>query len=87
MAGNIEGIEAANGNRLVTVGQIPEESTRDTPEPTFYTIKKGDTLWKIASSFYKDGSKYPIIVEANIEVIKNADLIYPGQAIRIPELA
>ena len=58
MAGNIEGIEAANGNRLVTVGQIPEESTRDTPEPTFYTIKKGDTLRKIASSFYKDGSKY-----------------------------
>ena len=87
IAGNVEGVEAVNGDQLVTVEQISEENTHDTPEPTFYTIKKGDTLWKIASSFYKDGSKYPIIVEANIEVIKNADLIYPGQAIRIPELA
>jgi len=47
----------------------------------FYTIVKGDTLWGISSDFYGNGSKYPLIVEANQEVIKNADLIYPGQAI------
>ncbi|MEA3418528.1 MAG: peptidoglycan-binding protein LysM, partial [Campylobacterota bacterium] len=41
----------------------------------------------ISTDFYDDGSKYPMIVEANLEVIKDADLIYPGQTIRIPSLA
>ena len=68
--------------------QIASDNTREEEafEPVFYTIAKGDTLWGIASEFYGDGSKYPQIVEANLEVIKDADLIYPGQVIRIPEL-
>ena len=87
IAGNIEGISQVNADQLVTLEQISAENTRDIPEPVFYTIQKGDTLWGISTDFYKDGSKYPLIVEANLEVIKDADLIYPGQAIRIPELA
>ncbi|RUM68181.1 MAG: peptidoglycan-binding protein LysM [Sulfurovum sp.] len=86
IAGNVEGISKVNADQLVTMDQIASENTRDAFNPVFYTIQKGDTLWGIASDFYKDGSKYPLIVEANKEVIKDADLIYPGQAIRIPEL-
>ena len=88
IAGNVEGIAQVNADQLVTMEQIASENTREEPvfEPVFYTIQKGDTLWGIASEFYKNGSKYPLIVEANLEVIKDADLIYPGQAIRIPEL-
>lgn len=89
IAGNIEGISKVNADQLVTLAQISEENVREEEvfEPVFYTIVKGDTLWKIATDFYKDGSKYPLIVEANLEVIKDADLIYPGQVIRIPKLA
>jgi nucleoid-associated protein YgaU len=89
IAGNVEGISKVNADQLVTLTQISEEGTReeDVFAPVFYTIKKGDTLWAISTDFYKDGSKYPLIVDANIEVIKDADKIYPGQAIRIPELA
>ncbi len=86
IAGNVEGISQVNADQLVTLTQISEENVEEIFEPVFYTIEKGDTLWGIASDFYKNGSKYPLIVEANLEVIKNADLIYPGQAIRIPEL-
>jgi len=88
IAGNVEGISKVNADQLVTLAQISEKNVREEEvfEPVFYTIQKGDTLWGIASEFYKDGSKYPLIVEANLEVIKDADLIYPGQAIRIPEL-
>jgi len=87
IAGNVEGIANVNADQLVCPEIIEAENTRDLPEPVFYTIKKGDTLWAIATDFYKDGSKYPVIVEANLEVIKDADKIYPGQAIRIPALA
>jgi nucleoid-associated protein YgaU len=58
-----------------------------TSEPRFYTIQEGDTLWKIAQEFYGDGNKYRYIVEQNLEVIKDEDRIYPGQAIRIPDIA
>jgi len=86
IAGNVEGIAQVDAEQLITMEQISEENVREIPEEIFYTIAKGDTLWAIATKFYDDGSKYPHIVDANIEVIKNADLIYPGQAIRIPEV-
>ena len=87
IAGNVEGIATVNADQLVSPEIIEATNTRDLPEPVFYAIKKGDTLWGIASEFYHDGTKYPVIVEANLEVIKDADKIYPGQTIRIPSLA
>ncbi len=87
IAGNVEGVESVNADQLLTPEMIEASNERDIPEPTFYTIEKGDTLWAIASNHYGDGNKYHDIVAANIEVIKDADKIYPGQSIRLPELA
>ncbi len=89
IAGNVEGIAQVNADQLVTMEMIATTDSDDPiaiPEEIFYSIVKGDTLWEIATKFYDDGSKYTHIVEANLEVIKNADLIYPGQTIRIPEV-
>ena len=86
IAGNVEGIAQVDADQLVTMEQISKDNAREIPEEIFYSIAKGDTLWGIADKFYDDGSKYTHIVDANIEVIKNADLIYPGQMIRIPEV-
>ena len=88
IAGNVEGIAQVNADQLVTLQMINNDSEESVaiPEEIFYSIEKGDTLWAIASKFYDDGSKYTHIVDANIEVIKDADLIYPGQTIRIPEV-
>ena len=87
IAGNVEGVANVNADELVSPEIIAATNVRDIPEPIFYTIVKGDTLWGISTDFYKDGAKYPLIVEANLEVIKDADKIYPGQSIRIPALA
>jgi len=89
IAGNVEGISQVNADQLVSMEMIAsseETEVQEIPEEIFYSIVKGDTLWAIASKFYDDGTKYPHIVEANLEVIKDADLIYPGQTIRIPEV-
>ncbi|MDB5511603.1 MAG: peptidoglycan-binding protein LysM [Enterovirga sp.] len=58
-------------------------------ESTFYTVKKGDTLWKIAEEHYGkgQGAKYTEIVKANTPPVKNPDLIQPGWVLRIPPLA
>jgi nucleoid-associated protein YgaU len=47
---------------------------------------EGDTLSRIAKQRCGDASKYPVIFDANREVVKNADLIFPGQKIRIPAM-
>ena len=49
-----------------------------------YTVLKGDTLSKIAKSFYGNANKWKLIFEANGDQIKNPDLIKPGQVLKIP---
>ncbi len=89
LAGNVKGVEKVDGTNL----QVPAAGTsggsaelRENEESEFYEIKKGDTLSHIAKQFYGNANKYPLIFEANREVIKDPDKIYPGQKIRIPKL-
>jgi nucleoid-associated protein YgaU len=79
MAGNVKGVEEVKVDQLTAPPQ--------TAEVDFYVIEKGDTLSAIAKRFYGDANAYPRIFEANREVIKDANLIYPGQKIRIPKSA
>jgi nucleoid-associated protein YgaU len=77
MAGNVKGVAEVKAEALAAPPQ--------TAKVEFYVIQKGDTLSAIAKQFYGDANAYPRIFEANREVIKDADLIYPGQKIRIPK--
>ncbi len=76
MAGNIQGVTEVKIDKL----QAPPVQAR----VEYYTIKKGDTLSAIAKQFYGKANDYPKIFEANREVIKDPNLIFPGQKIRIP---
>jgi len=49
-----------------------------------YTVKKGDTLSKIAGAEYGDANAWRRIFEANRDKIKDPDLIHPGQELTIP---
>ncbi len=75
--GNTEGVAEVD-DRL--------EVANPEPEATFYTVKKGDYLSKISKEVYGDASKYNVIFEANKPMLKDPDLIYPGQVLRIPPL-
>ncbi|HEX2559289.1 LysM and BON domain-containing protein [Phenylobacterium sp.] len=55
------------------------------PPATFYTVKSGDTLSKIAQQFLGSANRYNEIFEANRPMLKDPDEIYPGQTLRIPK--
>lgn len=78
MAGNVQGVSSVNVDGM----KFPPAPVQEKVE--YYIIKKGDTLSAIAKQYYGKASAYPRIFEANREVIKDANLIYPGQKIRIP---
>ena len=51
-----------------------------------HTVKSGETLGKIAVQYYGKASKYQDIFKANSDILKNPDLIHPGQELIIPNL-
>ncbi|MEW8505915.1 MAG: peptidoglycan-binding protein LysM [Candidatus Thiodiazotropha sp.] len=76
IAGNVRGVSEVS---VDGVSAPPQEARVE-----YYTIESGDTLSAIAKRFLGKASDYPKIFEANREVIKDPNLIYPGQKIRIP---
>lgn len=63
----------------------PETSAPSRTTGRTYVVVSGDSLSKIAKLQYGDAQKWPKIYEANRDIIKDPDLIYPGQELRIPE--
>jgi len=51
-----------------------------------HIVESGDTLGKIAVKYYGKASKYQDIYEANSDILKSPDLIYPDQELKIPNL-
>ena len=74
-----------NSNGIATVDdQMTVEHI--VPESQFHTVVSGDTLGKIAKTYYGNAMKYPVIFEANKPMLEHPDKIYPGQVLRIPAL-
>lgn len=82
LAGNVKGVTKVSSDELTYPAPAEDEPAVEKIE--FYEIKSGDTLSGIAKEFYGDFNKYPLIFEANRDVIEDPDKIYPGQKIRIP---
>lgn len=67
--------------------EIETEAAGETaPEagPKNYIVQKNDTLQGISYKFYKTTKRWQKIYEANKNVIKNPDRLYPGAEIEIP---
>ena len=69
------------GSRIEVVKDGSTYEVRLIPE-------RRDSLWRIAeySFVYNDPWKWTLLYEANKDRIKNPNLIYPGQQLRIPPL-
>ena len=50
-----------------------------------YTVKRGNSLWRISRKHYSDPLQWLSIFDANRTEIDDPDLIYPGQRFLIPK--
>ncbi len=74
----------------VEVLQAAEAQTSEQPQETVapirsVTVQAGDTLWAISRERFGDGVLYVRLFDANRELIRDPDLIFPGQVFTIPE--
>jgi nucleoid-associated protein YgaU len=49
-------------------------------------VKPGDSLSKIAKQEYGDANKWQLIFDANTDILKDPNKIFPGQKLKIPPL-
>lgn len=77
---------------IAAAQQQPEEPSAGTPDarPTVppiqvVTVQPGNTLWAIARDAYGEGLLYVRVFEANRDLIRDPDLIYPGQIFTVPQ--
>jgi nucleoid-associated protein YgaU len=49
-----------------------------------HTVAKGDTLGKISKKYYGKAGAYMQIFNANTDILKDPNLIYPDQELTIP---
>ena len=91
--GNVEGVGQVDDQMkakswatkaMEAAGEAAQKAAAEKASSKFYTVVSGDSLSKIAKEFYGDPMKYPDIFEANKPMLKDPDLIYPGQVLRIP---
>jgi LysM repeat protein len=55
------------------------------PEEIHYTVKPGDSLWKIAQENLGNGALFPKLIEANPGRLKDQNsVIHPGDVLIIP---
>ncbi|MGH8302007.1 MAG: LysM peptidoglycan-binding domain-containing protein, partial [Steroidobacteraceae bacterium] len=79
--------ETATQAAIATAGAQPEASAAPIPQvnpnaPLTYTVKRGDTLWGIASMYLRDPWDWPEVWYINPS-IRNPHLIYPGDKLAL----
>lgn len=74
---------AAETTERSDTGNAGRAQPQATKAATAYTVVRGDTMWGIARRYYGDGRLAWKLAAYN--GIKNANLIYPGQKVTIPD--
>ena len=75
-------VVAADEAKPAATGGRQAHRTRQRPK--VYTVRRGDTLWEIAESYFRGGWHYRAIVRDNHRKIHNPNLIYPRQKLHMP---
>lgn len=66
----------------VDVSPVPKVATLNVT----HVVRTGDSLWSIARHFYGDGTKWPLLAQANELSVVKPRHIRPGEKLKVPKL-
>ncbi|MBR0869667.1 LysM peptidoglycan-binding domain-containing protein [Bradyrhizobium tropiciagri] len=66
------------------LSDVKSASAVTVPKITTTTVARGDSLWRISQRSFGAGQRYAVIYRANMQQIRNPNLIYPGQVFVVP---
>lgn len=75
---------------LESIDELVEELERDQRlvaralDANLYQVRRGDTLASIAGRFYGSSQRWQELHEANLHVLENPDLVWPGLTLVVP---
>jgi len=71
-------------NKDPDFSNVESGSSSTAPSERTYEVQPGDSLSKIAKREYGDANQWNRIFEANKDVLKDPNKIFPGQKLKIP---
>jgi hypothetical protein len=71
---------------LALVWVAPTQAQEKTAERREHVVKQGDTLWELARVYLSNPYLWPLIYEANREIVENPHRIFPAEKLVIPPL-
>lgn len=75
----------AQATRNTTSPTVPPvQPTKAQPTFRTYTVKEGDSLWKIANKQLSGGATIADLKALNKDLLKGSDLVKPGMTLKIP---
>ena len=78
-------VAAKTGEPAQTGAMTDAEKSQAAAGEDGYTVKAGDSLWGIATETYGDGQRFIDLINANPDLKRNPDRIYPGQQLKMPK--
>jgi len=75
----------AAGARAVTVAST--STARHAAKSTYYRVRSGDSLSRIAERFYHNAGDWQYLFHENAKTVSNPDMIYVGERLFIPATA
>ncbi len=83
--------EPVQPEEVASVEETPEaDDAQPETKPQLRTgasviIRRGDSLWQVARRNYGAGIRFTTIFEANRDQVRDPNLIYPGQILKVPD--
>ncbi len=80
----VESVGQSRQGRALTDRKYISTDAQLAKQGKFYTVREGDSLWKIAAEQLGNGNRYTEISKLNSDILSNEDSLIVGMRLKIP---